>query len=560
MRASTPAQYVCMIVLDAGRPDYITRNLASMPNMRTLMSQGRWYDKAWVGDLMSITPPSHGVIGTGSFPKDDGGLVNWDWGVHSTGKISPTLQALVNYQNGYVFKLIRQSGTPTLAGVIRKKYPSGLVIAGSGAHFHAAGPMGGPDASWIFSYDRIKGNWAPYTLGQHAVPAKLLNDSSLQTPLTTNNQSTLPNVYDPVVLGSQDSLVMKFAARSVQLYRPRGVLINLPEPDTAGHWSSNWYPEEQRLYRQFDKDLGHLLAAYKRAGIYDQTLFVVTADHGMIHYHHRVLDRTAVGDQLKSMNIHTILINGGGKGGPTMTSIWLKNPAQNQRAATAIYNKHYPNVSAVYYLTNTGGHYQYKLAGCESCAPDLIKTYDYLLSTEAGPTGEDVAILLRENAANSGLPIMFGRHGGADWGSQHITMFFAGPGVQPGVSHHPARLTDLAPTIERFMGIAPNARDGIVLADAFQQPVASDTATQTTSDVSQNVYVSALTTRARSDLKLEALGLLANSTPSDEIIIHWKRRWAVTIGGAVLLVVTGIGLAWAIAEVRRQGTGLTWVE
>src|SRR5579872_5127956 len=69
------ANYLCLIVLDGGKPEYITNHLKTLPNLRQLINAGRWYDRAWVGDLMSITPPGHAVIGTGSFPKDDGGIV-----------------------------------------------------------------------------------------------------------------------------------------------------------------------------------------------------------------------------------------------------------------------------------------------------------------------------------------------------------------------------------------------------------------------------------------------------------------------------------------------------
>jgi len=559
------AKYLCLIVLDAGKPEYITNHLKTMPNVRQLLVHARWYNQAWVGDLMSITPPGHAVIGTGSFPKDDGGIVNWDWGIHSTGKISPTFQALSNYQNGYAFKVIKNSGTPTLAGVIKQKYPKGLVIAGSGAHFHAAGPMGGPEASWIFSYERgasgHPGDWAPYTLGPNRpVPARLLNDPTLRTPLVSSNNSTVPTLYDPLPLGRQDSLVMSFAIKSLQLYRPRGMMINLPEVDTIGHWSQHWAKDEGTLYNAFDKDLGRLIAAYKRAGIYKQTLFVVTADHGMIQSRHRVLDRDGVVSLVKSIvgQKGTILTNGGGSAGPTMTSIWLKDPSKNQRVATAIYKHNFDNVSAVFYITHSGNQYQYQMAGCESCSPQLVATYRYLLSTEAGPTGEDVAILLRENSRNSGLPQMLGRHGGADWGSQHITLVLSGPGVKGGTSEHPARLADLAPTIERFMGISPQARDGLVLADAFQQPNPTDVTLQAQSDATNDVYVTALQQRAQSDVKLEAEGKLANFIPSNEITIHWKRRLAVTLGAAAVLIVLAIGLGWAIVTVRRQGTGLTW--
>jgi predicted AlkP superfamily pyrophosphatase or phosphodiesterase len=566
--APAPAQYLCMIVLDGGRPDYIQHNINHMPNMRQFLTHARWYNNAWVGSLMSITPPDHAVIGTGSLPKDDGGIVNWDWGIHSTEKISPTFQAVSSFQNGYAFNIMKQSGTPTLSGVIKKKWPKALVIAGSGAHFHAAGPMGGPDASWIFWYNRnAKGQWAPLTLGNKPVPAKLLNDPTLRTPLVTNNGSTVPVTYDPVKLGVQDSYVIKFGIRTLQRYKPRAMMLNLPEVDTVGHWSQHWKKDEHTLYTSFDSDLGKLIAAYKAAGIYNQTLFVITADHGMMQSVHRVLDRTAVRSVMKANKVSDILVNGGGTGGPSMMSIWMKHQSDNAATARAIWAKHLDNISAIYYLDHTGNTYQYKMAGCESdkppffntsCSPALQKAYAYLMSTDAGPTGEDIAILLRENARNSGLPQMLGRHGGADWTSQHTTLILSGPSVKSGSSNAPARLTDIAPTIERFMGITPDARDGIVLADAFQNPNAQDVAKQNTMNAEFAPMVQALSARAASDTTLEAKGLLPNEIPADEVVIHWKRRWAVTIAGGCVLVFTLVGLGWAITEVKRQGTHITW--
>lgn len=557
------AEYLCLIVLDGGRPDYITNNLSSLPNVRSLVQRGRWYNRAWVGNLMSITPPGHAVIGTGSFPKNDGGLVNWDWGIHSTGKISPTTQALENYQNGWVFNLMKQSGTPTLSGVIRKKYPNDPVIAGSGSHFHAAGPLGGPEASWIFAYQRSGSQWAPYTLGQHPVPTALLQDSSLRIALPSSNGSTVPVGQIPLPLGQENGLVVDFAIKALQRTRPRAVMLNLPEVDTVGHWSRKWYAEQSRVYKSFDQSLGRLIAAYKAEGIYDKTLFVITADHGMIQSKHRVLDRVAVEDQIRAElgQKSIILTNGGGAAGPTMTAIWLKEPANNARMAKAIFHSHHNNVSAVYYMDRTHGKNSYVLAGCESGSRDLIDTYNYLVSTAAGPTGPDIAILLRENARNSGLPEMLGRHGGADWGSQHITLLLSGPGVKIGSSNAPARLVDIAPTIERFMGMTPEARDGLVLADAFQRPMTPDVTTQNASSAQLNVHVNALVARAQSDIALTRRGLLPNVIPADEQpYIHWKRRLAVTAACITTLGATGGALAKIIPKVRKDGSTLKWEE
>ena len=55
--APSTAKYLCLIVLDGGKPEYITNNIKSLPNVQKLMNSGRWYNRAFVGSLMSITPP-----------------------------------------------------------------------------------------------------------------------------------------------------------------------------------------------------------------------------------------------------------------------------------------------------------------------------------------------------------------------------------------------------------------------------------------------------------------------------------------------------------------------
>ncbi len=549
------AEYVCLIVLDGGRPDYITNRLHELPNIRNFIKNGRWYNNAWVGSLMSITPPDHAVIGTGSLPRDNGGLVNWEWANRHTGKMSLSLQDLSNYNNEWAFNLIRESGTPTLAGEIRKKYPNDLVIAGSGAHFHAAGPLGGPDASWIYWFQHVGNEWIPRSMGPNPVPKEILNDPSLRAKVPPTSDTTVPKFYSPLNLGQQDTLVIDTAIRALQRYRPRAILLNLPETDVVGHWSLEWKRDEGILYRAFDRALGRLIAAYKQEGIFDKTLFVVTADHGMIQSVHRVLDREAVLKQIKTElgENSIILTNGGGGGGPTMTSIWLKNPTHSRRMATLIWEKHYDNVSAIYYRNGT----KYHPVGIEDGSAALEKAYTYLLETE-GTNGEDIAILLRENSRNSGLPRMLGRHGGADWGSQMVTLMMMGPGVKVGKSNAPARLVDIAPTVERFMGMTPNARDGVVLADAFQTPHPDDVPPFKSTMAQLAPMVAALQRRAARDIKLAAEGQLPNFIPANEIVIHWKRRIAVTAAAAAVLVGAAGFLAWAVKEVRRQGTGLKW--
>ncbi len=46
--SSPTARYLCLIVLDAGKPEYITHNLQQLPTLRAFKQHARWYNHAWV--------------------------------------------------------------------------------------------------------------------------------------------------------------------------------------------------------------------------------------------------------------------------------------------------------------------------------------------------------------------------------------------------------------------------------------------------------------------------------------------------------------------------------
>jgi predicted AlkP superfamily pyrophosphatase or phosphodiesterase len=61
-----------------------------------------------------------------------------------------------------------------------------------------------------------------------------------------------------------------------------------------------------------------------------------------------------------------------------------------------------------------------------------------------------------------------GGHPGPGWEDQHIPFVIAGAGIKHGIrSSYPARLVDIAPTVERLLGLRPSPSDGIVLADSL---------------------------------------------------------------------------------------------
>jgi arylsulfatase A-like enzyme len=62
--------------------------------------------------------------------------------------------------------------------------------------------------------------------------------------------------------------------------RPQLLFIHLPDPDTVGHDSGWFSPDQLAAISQVDQAIGLLLEALRREGLWDTTLIIVTSDHG----------------------------------------------------------------------------------------------------------------------------------------------------------------------------------------------------------------------------------------------------------------------------------------
>lgn len=58
------------------------------------------------------------------------------------------------------------------------------------------------------------------------------------------------------------------------------------QPDAVGHSVGHDTPEYYAVLKQLDNYVGEIIAAVKEAGIYDNTIFVITSDHGGIEKDH----------------------------------------------------------------------------------------------------------------------------------------------------------------------------------------------------------------------------------------------------------------------------------
>jgi arylsulfatase A-like enzyme len=278
----------------------------------------------------------------------------------------------------------------------------------------------------------------------------------------------------------QDAFASSLAIRLATALRPRALFVNLPGVDIAGHYYGGMLapPDMAVTVRAADAAVGRIVAEYGRLGLLDKTVFVVTADHGMagnrhivpIHAMYRAVaagTRGTIDEEFRE----------------TMGAVWLKRPEGSRSLAAALVAKKFPGIEGALYKVRSGSGWIFDPdpTTLARYPHDLVQAYLRLADTEACPAGPEVLLAFGEDTM--GLTVQgrtrWGAHGGFSWGVQQIPLIIAGPGVRHGVSHFPAKLVDVAPTIERLLGLPiPAGVDGVVLADALPDATQRERAAQ----------------------------------------------------------------------------------
>lgn len=445
-----PPKYLVLMVLDGGRPDYF--GLTKLPHVDALRAQGTQFNDAMLGILEAETPAGHATIATGSTPVHDG-ILGFDW-AENDNDFSLFSPSVVNA--GAFDKIMESVHAPTIAGLYKAKFPRAKVVALSGHKYYAAAPLGGPSADAIMYYEGDpKGRYVPVAIPSHLPPPGVLSAPGLIYPDSHH-----------VPPGMDDHLATKLALAAFAKMRQRITLINEPEFDwpLAHVFGSISSPAKVITNMKFfDRDLGLIEDTYRRAGILDQTLFVITTDHGMDPTHGFI-----------SESLVTKAVAAAGTKAPaisysTAAYVWLANTTKAQAVAQGIVAANDPGVQSVYYLTDTNRRPGYVRAGGRLVDPTSNAANQYLLDTLLNGHQPTVVIFARQGLTFAPPSTHWkADHGGSGWQAQHLPIILAGPGIRQGVvTNDPAQLDDLAPTILTDMGVSPVGMQGHVLTDAL---------------------------------------------------------------------------------------------
>lgn len=468
--------HVVLISCDACRPEYF--DLAEMPNLEALVQNGVSYRGAWVGAVQNNTPPGHTQMSTGAFPKNNG-ILGFGWSDGKGGRVNPTSVKAIN--NGEMAQIVANSGVPTLAGLFKAQDGDNIVAVVATHKIYAAQGLGVGPADYILYTEKVKKAGAKATQPADPIEGYEPPGKGTLRPAAIRGhepeQSFLDNPALQAALeqpGDDARYAFHLASSVFSAYRPRLLMINVSEPDGWGHKTGGLTDPENmgKVMLGVDDGLGELLQTYRQAGIFEQTLWVFTADHGM----------TPAYETYYNEDVRQTVTLPGGRGRASIPLTYLKDPALASQVADQLQAANLPGVVGVYYRTRSGSGYSYQAtAGSASSLPaGLNQAYLYLLDTFACQGSPDVVTTTREGVLYESVDKQrLGAHGEINWVNQHIPLIFSGPGIQGGVvSDFPARLVDIAPTIARLSGMPAAGMDGVVLSDAMLAPEAQDVQVQ----------------------------------------------------------------------------------
>lgn len=475
-------RYVVMLVLDGAPPAYF--KLGDFPYLAALQRQGVTYDRAWDGMLETETPTGHASLGTGTLPRRHG-IISFSWVTQAGLHEQPTNP--IPIQQGQLEQVLRRSGVPSIASELKKADPTATVAVTSGHKDYAVDSVGGPYADYLMYYEIHNQNWNPVAIPRHVPPQSVLAPQYLR--------AFAPHLAP----GDQDYLAVQLALSAFRQVHQRVTIINLPEFDwPLGHLlggpADKWFA--WKLMTRLDTDIGMIEDTLRRAHVLKQTLFVLTADHGMLALHHRIPHEMiaqavqAAGTSLDDYDYHS-----GGY-------FWLKDRSRAAAVAARLVGLHNPYIRAVYYRTPGSLSYLRAPGGPPLASPAVASAYQFLLGTLASPSSPQVVLFLAENTSIVGRneTNWRGDHGGASWNAEHIPLILSGPGVREGIhSAFPASIYDIAPTILSLLQAPWTGMDGIPLDDSFTSPDVAGADAQSALQVQRQALVGALRLQSQHD-------------------------------------------------------------
>ncbi len=447
-----------------------------LKSIRALEDRGVRYSEAWVGQVEGVPAASGATVSTGSFPAATGVLGN-AWTDAKSGQVrypADPSQVLV----GSLDQVMETRPVTPVATLIKTRNPRAHVLSVGGESCAGAAAAAAWTADYIVCAVREGPRWLATTVVGHDLPAGTLSNGVAPAGGPRDRRFAVRVQGWP--LGQQDLWVARQTVDAMRRVHPALTVVTFGELGILLQFAPAPLRQEvkMRVMAGVDRDIALIEREMQRERVFRSSVFVVTSGRAL----------SPIRSRLRRSALETAVIAAGGVQNylqsDTASFLGLSTIIQAQPVAQAIQDQRLGGVDAIYYKNRNGSSWSYQL---QYPNPDLPARFadssSYLLSTMATSDSADVVVSYAPGTGTGGVA----RGGfaqtsgslGLQWDNQHVPLIIAGHGVNQGVvSSFPARLVDIAPTVESLLGLTPPRVDGVVLADALIEPHAGATERQ----------------------------------------------------------------------------------
>jgi predicted AlkP superfamily pyrophosphatase or phosphodiesterase len=260
-QATSPADHVVLVSVDALRPEFYLEERWPAPMMQRMAAEG-----THAREVLSVTPtvtyPSHITMVTGALPARHG--------VTNNRPFQP------GGPTGLWFMESDSIRVPALWDAVRD---AGMTSAGISWPVSAGAPV-----DWnIPEFWSVSGQEGRL-LGPAAHTAALrsrVRPRGLLEEIEEEALGPFPDWYWGRNLSREDA-VGAMAGHLLEEYRPNLLLVHINQMDYVQHAVGREHPDVHLALGAVDRAIARMVEATDRAGIRDRTAFIVTGDHGFV--------------------------------------------------------------------------------------------------------------------------------------------------------------------------------------------------------------------------------------------------------------------------------------
>ncbi len=506
LEKAVTADRVVVIVVDALSRELVERY--DMTNVQKLMSDGVDSPNGYLGHLGSVTVVTHNILTSGVLPKRAG------WVSEGFRDLDDTLKAGKNkvwvtsdWEAEQMFKVQKKAGYPKLADYLHRMRPGSQVVTVS-PKTYAGYAFGGQGADSIVTFSSAdydcdkdgEDSWrgpdgvnvpsyiAEPECGRFYVESSQPYDTLMKParmyPLD-GNRYTIGK--DPEHYGG-DVWAADAAIQVMQHEKDwSGVFVTLPGVDKSAHMWGGVIDEGakgpkgdpmthiEEATRVADEQVGRIVEQLRTSGELDNTLVVLTADHGQVpgkHFHgldDGAEDRgfynwyygaLANGDYLDPQPKLEPLVDTGNvemSYSDSMISAWVRSRRPERLADVIDVMSTRPGVTAVWLRQGKKFVRQTPVRNDRMTKKEkrwFKQHAQELLNTMAAKHGPDVVATLADDTTYS----VAGDHGGIQRRAQQIPIVFYGADLGSEDLTGPVRSVDVMATVMEQLGIEPTRK------------------------------------------------------------------------------------------------------